>query len=184
MAYTHNRTMNSTNFITPAQLKKIHVILNELGLMACKEKIISDCTDGRTASCRELTRHEAKTLIGVLCNMDDRHRHINAILYLAYNMEMIYGTSPEDKKMNVAKLDAFCKSRGSVKKALYLQNVTELKKTHRQFESIYRRHMIKKGVELRIKSLREAFQAAISEEKYEDCMKIQLELELLTKKHE
>ena len=38
--------------------------------------------------------------------------------------------------MNIAKINMFCRERGTVKKNISEMNLTELKKTKRQFEAI------------------------------------------------
>jgi len=131
--------------VTPAQIKKIHVLLRENGLIDQKENMLYSISDGRTTSTKELTCNEAKRLIAFL--MDDQAEIQNkqkvlvkAIWHLAWDMGIIYGETDDDYEMNKAKLNMFCRQRGTVKKNLTEQNLVELRKTHRQFEAMYAKH--------------------------------------------
>ncbi len=159
----------AVKLITPAQLKKLHMQLRDMGIIQHKAEIISGCTGGRTESSRELTSQEAVVLINSLCGMDDRKKEISAIWYLAYNMEMIYGNTPEDKRMNAAKIDAFCLSRGTVKKKLQMQTITELRRTHRQFERMYSAYLKTKTKQKYIYELQNQIETLAAMEEYEEC---------------
>lgn len=119
-----------------SQIKKLHVLFNNLQLMDQKKSIISDVTDGRTQSTRELTDKEAANLIAHLCEFLPCEKLKSAIRYLAYKANMIYGYTETDKILNKAKIDMFLHQKGAVKKDLERQNYQELIKTHRQFEAI------------------------------------------------
>lgn len=54
---------------------------------------------------------------------------------------MSYGDTPEDKLMNCAKINKFCRERGTVKKNINEMNLQELKKTHKQFEAMLQNNM-------------------------------------------
>ena len=58
------------------------------------------------------------------------------IYKLACMIGMCYGETEEDRLMNCAKIDKFCRERGTVKKNVMQMTLTELKKTKRQFEAI------------------------------------------------
>ncbi len=122
--------------ITKPQLAKIHVLLNNSGMLDEKKDIVLAETNGRTESSRELSFEEAKNLIGRLVEYDPKERQKSLIFTLAYRSGIIYGSTGEDKKMNAAKLNMFLKDRGAVKKGLHEMNLPELIKTHRQFEAI------------------------------------------------
>lgn len=129
--------------VTTAQIKKIHVLLQQKGLMEEKETMMYSISDGRTQSTKELTCNEAKQLISILLGDDkDREKQMSifaAIYGLAWKMDIIYGTTDDDYQMNIAKLNMFCRQRGTVKKNLTEQNLIEIKKTHRQFEAMYKK---------------------------------------------
>lgn len=135
--------------VSKAQIQKINVLLNQKGLADQKRVLINSFSDGRTSSTKELTSYEAKLLIGCLCESDkDREKkaktEFNAIYALAYDMGMIYGDTDEDYKMNVAKLNIFCRDRGTVKKNITAMSLDELRKTHRQFEAMCKNSKRKK----------------------------------------
>ena len=58
------------------------------------------------------------------------------IYKLACMIGMCYGETEEDRLMNCAKIDKFCRERGTVKKNVMQMTLTELKKTKRQFEAM------------------------------------------------
>lgn len=129
--------------ITKAQITKIHVLLNQKGLIAEKRSIIHSVSNGRTESSKELTSNEAIYLIGFLSEDTDREKKralFSAIYGLAWQMGIIYGDTDEDYQMNKAKLNVFCRERGTVKKNLSEQNLLEMRKTHRQFEAMLKKH--------------------------------------------
>lgn len=121
---------------TTKQLAKIHVLLGRLALLDDKKDIILDASAGRTDSSKFLTVEEARRLISRLAEYDPGERLKSLIFSLGYQTGIIYGSTPDDKKMNAAKLNAFLKERGTVKKELNAMHYTELVKTHRQFEAI------------------------------------------------
>ena len=122
--------------ITKPQIQKIHILLRQLDAMDEKQKIVSSFTKGRTESTREMTYNEAKALIIRLCEYEPSERLKSAINQLAYKCGLVYGDTEADKKMNKAKIDMFCRERGTVKKDLNKQTYPELVKTHRQFEAM------------------------------------------------
>lgn len=143
-----------TKPITTAQIRKIHVLLQEQGLMNEKYRIVSIYSSGKAESTKDLTCHDAITIINKLESGEIKKFHesveawdyekrkavFRAIYGLAWKIDMIYGTTDEDYKMNIAKLNVFCRERGTVKKNLTEQGLTELRKTQRQFEAMYRKH--------------------------------------------
>lgn len=122
--------------VTPNQIQKIHVLLNKLGLIEEKRNLVSQITDGRTQSTKELSCAEAAHFITILAQYDPTEKQRGLIFSLAYKAGIIYGDSQEDKKMNAAKLNLFLKERGAVKKALNEMTYSELVTTHRQFKAI------------------------------------------------
>lgn len=122
--------------ITKAQLTKIHVLLNQLGLKEQKASIINDLTKGRTESSKEITLYEARDLIEYLSSNDKDDRMRRKVFALAYEIGISWGETAEDKKMNAVKIDKFLQEKGSVKKPLYKMNHKELIQTINQFEQI------------------------------------------------
>jgi len=131
--------------VTASQIKKIHILLRQKGLMDQKEAMLHSFSDGVASSTKDLTYDEAKQWIAFL--MDDQAETQNkqkaivkAIWRLAWDMGIIYGDTEADYEMNRAKLNMFCRQRGTVRKNLTEQNLVELRKTHRQFEAMYTKH--------------------------------------------
>jgi hypothetical protein len=121
---------------TQPQIAKIHVLLNNLGIIDQKAEIVYNLTDGRTESSKQLTIDEARRLITNLAEYDPTERLKSLVFSLAYQAGIIYGSSKDDKKMNAAKLNLFLRERGAVKKDLNEMKYKELVSVHRQFEAI------------------------------------------------
>jgi hypothetical protein len=122
--------------ITKPQLAKIHVLLNQLNLIGDKGNIVYQFTNGRTESTREMSQQEATALLKYLSVFDPCDKMRKKVFALAYDANIIYGDSPEDWKMNIAKINAFLKERGTVKKDINKMNKTELAAVVSQFEQI------------------------------------------------
>ena len=168
--------------ITPAQLKMIHTLLGKENLTERKADLCMSFSDGRTASSRELTKQEAKDFIEHLLNDEKRKEIVKAIWYLAYTMEIITGDSFADKKMNAAKLDLFCKERGTVKKSLSAQTLKELQRTRRQFEAMHTKHADRRSDLDYLKLCKEALQLCIDREDYERAAIMRDEINSLNEK--
>lgn len=153
--------------ITPAQLKMIHTLLSKQGLSDMKSDLVFSFSDGRTQSSRELTLIEAKNFIQYLKDTDACSYIIKRIYHLGYLAGIIYGETAEDKAMNTAKLNMFCKERGAVKKPLHQQTVKELKRTVKQFEAIISKAHEKDCMERYIKLAKDGIQDMIAIEDYE-----------------
>jgi hypothetical protein len=128
---------NNTSISAP-QLKKINVLLNKLNIRAYKEPLVASYTKNRTVSIKEMYFEEARAFIQYLVQQDPDETKRSLILSLGYRCGLLYGESPEDKKMNIAKVNKFLLERGAVKKELHKLNTEELIKVHRQFEAMVR----------------------------------------------
>lgn len=179
MGNSCNAAMKTDRPITVAQLRLLHLQLRNAGLTNDRKEIISEYTHGRTDSSRELTSEEARQLIGVLCGNDKRQKEIKAIWRLAFEMGFIYGNSRNDCRMNAAKLDSFCLSRGTVKKPLARQSLTEIRRTHRQFERMYSAFIAKKSEYDRVERIHRLIAQHSAKEDYETCAALQKELSQL-----
>ena len=131
--------------VTAAQIKKIHVLLQQKGLMKEKKTMLYAISDGRAAGTKELTCDEAKQWIAFLMDdralINDKQEELkNSIWRTAWDMGIIYGDTEDDCEMNKAKLNMFCRQRGTVKKNLAEQNLFELRKTNRQFKAMHIKH--------------------------------------------
>ena len=122
--------------ITPKQVSKLHALLFQSGLMDNKRELVYEVSDHRTTSCKELTYPEVTRLIGYLEDVSGADKLRRKVFALAYQAGIIYGDTPEDKKMNTAKLNRFLIERGAIKKELSKMTQPELIKTVRQFAAI------------------------------------------------
>ena len=122
--------------ITKPQLQKIHVLLNQMGLIEHKAELVHSFSKGRVTSTKELTMEEAGFFIRHLCNYDPLERMRNKVFALAYEVGIIWGDTPADKKMNFIKLNDFLKDRGTVKKEINKMTKSDLVKTVNQFQQI------------------------------------------------
>lgn len=167
--------------ITPKQLKMVHTLLSQTGLMDWKAEIIHSFSGGRTTSSRELTATEAKNLINRLLENEERNKLVKRIWHVAYEVGMIFRGN-EDMRINAGKINLFCKTNGTVKKPIECQDMAELKRTHRQFEAIHRQYKAKQAKEQHIAVLREYINIFAAMEDYEACIILKGELDSLTHK--
>lgn len=125
--------------ITANQIKAIHAILSKYDLLDVKSDYISMITNGRTTSTKKLTQDEVKKIFKDFASVNQvteakvKSAIFNSIYMIAHQMGIIYGDTEDDYQMNKAKLNKFCRERGTIKKDLTRMNESELKKTHRQF---------------------------------------------------
>lgn len=161
--------MENSKPLTPAQLRKIQTMFSKLGFTTeDKQGIISSLTYGRTITTKDITLNEAKYLINYLVGKiepqriaeQEKCREIVGQIYrLSYDIGMSYGDTPEDKLMNCAKINKFCRERGTVKKNITEMNLPELKKTKKQFEAMLQsnlnsavKQLIKKSINSKIEN--------------------------------
>ena len=140
----------ATRKISKAQITKIQTMLSRLGFDAeDRHSLIAALSHNRTSSTKDLTSREAIYLIDYLNgkispkNVQEQKRYQEQcrevaleIYKLACMIGMCYGETEEDRLMNCAKIDKFCRERGTVKKNVMQMTLTELKKTKRQFEAM------------------------------------------------
>lgn len=137
--------MIARKMVTSAQIKKIQTLFSKMGFEK-EEKmgVISRLTAGRATSTKDLTLDEAKYLISYLVGDTEKDQEyqekcrniVKCIYRLSYDIGMSYGDTPEDKLMNCAKINKFCRERGSIKKNISEMNLMELQKIRKQFEAI------------------------------------------------
>lgn len=140
----------ATRMISKAQITKIQTMLSRLGFSAeDRRELISTLTHNRTSSTKDLTPKEATYLINYLNGrispksvqeqqeyQEQCKNEVAAIYRLSYMVGMSYGDTWEDKMMNIAKINRFCRERGTVKKNITEMTLPELKKTRKQFEAM------------------------------------------------
>lgn len=129
--------------ITTSQMKKMHVLLNKLGLMDEKVTLVYQASKGRATSSKDLTISEARSIIEHLNKYapdeNKNEKMKKKVFAIAYEVGIIYGHTPEDMKMNAAKIDMFLKDRGAIKKPFNQLDRIELLKVVKQFEQM-RKH--------------------------------------------
>ncbi len=140
----------ATRIISKAQITKIQTMLSRLGFSAeDRSELISTLTHNRTSSTKDLTSKEATYLINYLNGrispksvqkqqeyQEQCKNEVAAIYRLSYMVGMSYGDTWEDKMMNIAKINRFCRERGTVKKNITEMTLPELKRTRTQFEAM------------------------------------------------
>lgn len=140
----------ATRIISKAQITKIQTMLSRLGFSAeDRSELISTLTHNRTSSTKDLTSKEATCLINYLNGrispksvqeqqeyQEQCKNEVAAIYRLSYMVGMSYGDTWEDKMMNIAKINRFCRERGTVKKNITEMTLPELKRTRTQFEAM------------------------------------------------
>lgn len=123
--------------ITPAQLKCLNTLVSKQGIIKDdKEALVQAFSRGRVSSSKDLLFGEAATMIKHLKDFDPNEKMRKKIFSLAYEAKIIYDDSPEDKKINPAKIDMFLLKTGTVKKKLMAMSKQELVKVVTQFQQI------------------------------------------------
>lgn len=141
--------------ITKAQIIKFNILLSELGLRDHKESIVYQFSNGRETSTKGLTITEASKMLKYLSAFDPCDKMRRKVFALAYEAGIIYGETPEDKKMNEVKLNQFLNKKGAVKKNINKMNKPELIKTVNLFESILKHNENSKAASITKKMLTE-----------------------------
>lgn len=131
--------------LTNAQIRKIQTLFSKLGFSSDdKKNIIRHLTLNRASSTKDLRKDEAKYLINYLegnnevkqTYYDKCLKEVKSIYKLSYDIGMCYGDTYEDKMMNIAVINKFCRERGTVKKNIKEMDLKELRKTKKQFEAM------------------------------------------------
>lgn len=124
-----------------AQNKIVHALLTSTGLMPQKENIISGISNGRTASCRQLSHDEALALIAWLRQQQGKsaQRHFAAannmrrkIIAMCHKLKWY-----KDGKINMDALNKWCIEHSYLKKPLNHYTYYELPKLVSQFQNVY-----------------------------------------------
>lgn len=131
--------------ISKAQISKFHVLLSQLKLQESKADFIAEFSKGRATSTKDLSMQEATAMLNFISEYDPCNKMRRKVYALAYESGIIYGDTPEDKKMNHVKLSNFLIEKGTVKKQLAKMNKAELIKTINQFEQIIKHNSFTKA---------------------------------------
>lgn len=147
-----NTTKNKP--ITPQQLKALQTCFSRMGFDAeARHEFVSQFTDGRTQSSRELTFNEARQMLEKLNGNQAKQAEEKAKLTQAVARKVvgeIYGLSlkvsflnrdfnldtPEDFEMNKAKINVFARKSSACHKNLTAMTLEELKAFKKQLEAI------------------------------------------------
>ncbi len=140
--------------ISAQQLRALHAMLNKAGINEeARHNLIHSFTDGRTSSSKELTFDEARILLSRLSEQQNsRIRELQrkeaivlcrAIYALSFEIKFLNkgfaSETEEDKQMNLAKINMFCRTRSKVRKNLSQMDLEELQDIKRQLEAIARK---------------------------------------------
>lgn len=136
--------------VSPQQLKALHATFHTMGYDDDdRHDFISQYTDGRTASTKELTFNEARNLLEQLNGKRNKQRQEEAkavcrsIYALSLRISFLnkdYGNdTSEEFEMNKAKINVFCRTRTKSRKNLTVMTLEELKDVKKQMEAIARK---------------------------------------------
>lgn len=136
-------------YATNRQKSYIHDLKRRKGLDDDTYRaMIYDISGGRTDSSKELYRHEAATVISRLVGHEGKSREyleecrqvVGDIFGLSFSIGILNkgyeSADPYENEMNKAKISAFLKERGTVKKAVDRQTLEELKETRKQLQKM------------------------------------------------
>lgn len=105
-----------------AKVKIIYSLLSQLGMQSVKEKLVSDCTDGRTTHVSEMQNHEANLLIRHLQQVRE-DRVVQMRKKIIHNL-CLYGMTDQAGKPDYNRIDLYIQNIGSrnsgKKRLLYL----------------------------------------------------------------
>ena len=137
--------------ITNQQNRQLHAQLTALGLMSQKSNLVHGITNGRTEKSSEMSNFECNELLAYLRTQqpaikrdgqalkEDRMR--KKILSMAWEMNWTESDAGNGVKVNVQRVDQWCKSYGYLKKPLNKYTYQELPKLVSQFENVYNSYL-------------------------------------------
>lgn len=127
--------------ITPEQIKYLHLLVVKCDLVEDKKHLVSQYTNGRTESSKEMTQTEARYLIASLKKMvspteDEKKadRMRRKIIGLAHECGWhLAGT----QRIDMERLDNWCLNSSYLKKKLDKYKLSELPRLVSQFEKVH-----------------------------------------------
>lgn len=133
--------------ITPQQLRALHACFRSMGFDDDdRHGYLYQYTAGRVSSTKELTFEEARNLLSSLlkkrqCNTDKKAKSLCKSIYaLSFRISFLnknYSSDTEDEfRMNVAKINMFCRARSRFRKNMTQMDVAELEAVKKQLEKI------------------------------------------------
>ncbi len=146
--------MNSTiATIRPAQMRNLHRLLNETGLLGYKHDLVWKATGQRTESSKELTIAEADRLIKHLEKKVEKPAEAvkfterpeakqldklrKKMISYAWEMDWTTRNKKGNRIADIALLDAWCIKYGQFKKSLNEHSLAELPLLITQFSKAY-----------------------------------------------
>lgn len=123
---------------TPGQSIKIHHLINRLGISGDKVKLVEQFTKNRESSTTELLESEADQLIKHLESLNQKADKMRKkIISMAHKMRwQIDGT-----KVDIARIDAWCRKYGAPAKGFNDYTYNELPKLVTQFGKVYKSYL-------------------------------------------
>lgn len=136
--------------ITPQQIKMLHMLYRHMGMdKEMHQCMLLEFTGQRTNTTKGLTFNEAKELISKLIseNQEKQNHEAKRLVAAIYKLSLeisflnkdYRSNTDEERKMNYAKINMFCRTRSRFKKNLTAMNIIELRETKKQFEAIARK---------------------------------------------
>lgn len=136
--------------VTPQQLKALQATFHSIGYDDDdRHDFITQYTNGRVSSTKDLTMHEARNLLEQLNgeNKKKRQEESKALCRSIYSLSMRISflnkdypaETEEDRQMNFAKINIFCRQRTKFRKNLTVMTMEELKEVKKQMEAIARK---------------------------------------------
>lgn len=136
--------------ISPAQMKALHATFRHKGFDdEERHDFISQFTEGRVSSTRDLTFNEAKLILTRLNEPDTKRKEreqqeslkqVKAIFKLSFEISFLNkgftNDTEEDFEMNKAKLNLFSRNKGASHKNVTEMSLSELKAFKKQLEAI------------------------------------------------
>jgi hypothetical protein len=139
--------------ITPAQNRRLHQLINSLGIASIKSELINDASNGRTNSSKELSNQEATYLIKHLESKqpvvkqkkdDPADRMRKKILSVCHQLHWHKGTDENGKaKLDWKRINDWCIKYSPEHKTLNEHTIPELTKLVTQFESVLKHQLNK-----------------------------------------
>jgi hypothetical protein len=135
--------------ITPSQLKYLHALLNQLDWIDQKPALVKQYTNGRETSSKNLLKIEADDLIRDLEGQLEKpvaptsaeeaanERMRRKIISRAHEM----GWELPGGKADMARINAWCQTRGFGKKRLNDYTKAELSKLVSQMDIVYKKYL-------------------------------------------
>lgn len=136
--------------ITKEQIKMLHVLYRRCGMdKEAHQCTLLEFTGQRTNSTSDLTFSEARELILKLSGTNDEKNQQKAkkivkdIYFLSLQISFLNkdfaSDDPDERKMNYAKINAFCRQRSKARKNLTVMSLRELEEVKKQLEAIARK---------------------------------------------